>query len=102
MQKIIDWDLSGNIEVVLMLHGTRHRGAFDSGPVDETKHTFVKYIFYLMVVMAPMLLHLKPMNMHVTHFTDVTDYNLDLSQLIATCLRHAVCSEAYCWKQKNG
>ena len=85
--------MSGNIEVVLMLHGTRHRGAFDSGPVDETKHTFVKYIFYLMVVMAPMLLHLKSTNMHVTN---VTDYNLNLPWLIATCQRCTVCSEAYC------
>ena len=32
----------------------------------------------------------------------MTDYNLDLSQLIATCQRHTVCSEAYCLKQKNG
>jgi len=35
-------------------------------------------------------------------YTDITDYNLDLIELIATCQRHTRCSAAYCLKKKKG
>ena len=35
-------------------------------------------------------------------YAEVTDHEQDLSQLIATCQRHTVCSPAYCLRTKHG
>ena len=35
-------------------------------------------------------------------YTEITDMNMDLVDLIATCQRHTRCSTAYCLKQKKG
>lgn len=35
-------------------------------------------------------------------YLDVTDFDEDLSDLIATCQRHTRCSEAYCLRTRNG
>ena len=73
----------------------------------------MRYIDSIVCTMNPSLLHDGSNASHAPPpqtnpqlcnkaFTDVTDYNLDPSQLVATCQRHTVCSEAYCLKQKNG
>ena len=43
-------------------------------------------------------------NPHVCNkaFSQVTDYEQDLAELIATCQRHTRCSPAYCLRTKNG
>ena len=35
-------------------------------------------------------------------YSDMTDFNRDLQQLVATCQRHTRCSPLYCLKTKNG
>ena len=36
------------------------------------------------------------------YYTEITDMNMDLVDLIATCQRHTRCSTAYCLKKKKG
>lgn len=89
-------------------------GAFTSGPVTpEIKQKFITYIDSIVCTMNPAILPdgsdasqapAAQTNPHVCNkaFADVVDYDLDLSQLIATCQRHTICSPAYCLRTKKG
>ena len=77
-------------------------GAFTSRPVtSEIKQKFITYIDSVVCTMNPAILPdgsdasqapAAQTNPHVCNkaFADVVDYELDLSQLIATCQRHTI------------
>ena len=57
---------------------------------------------FLMAAMSVMLHQQRLTCVSVTSFSQVTDFEEDLTDLIATCQRHTRCSESYCLRTRNG